>query len=258
MPNRPKEKRVVLLVVEGKSDKVTLENAFRRSLMQRYPSCETKIHVIHGDGTLKRPYGSYIVSSEAIKATNDLVRAYLLKQKQNNGIKVRDILGIAQITDLDACFADSSRFQSSPCVDETTYDVANKLVLSPHGFDLADKREAKQQNLLRLNCCDHMTINKVEIPYQIFYFGIDLEHALYGLANCSDEEKTRLSDEFDEQYGDGGEPFLERMRQIPTLATEYRPSWDSDGLNAKAFDRLTNFLIVFDWIQELMNPKEDE
>ena len=114
MPKKTKEKRVVLLIVEGKSDQVTLENAFRRTLMEHYPSCHAKVHVIHGDGTLKQPYGSYIVSSEAIKATNALVRAYLQRQNQYNGIKPRDILGIAQITDLDACFADAFCFLNSP------------------------------------------------------------------------------------------------------------------------------------------------
>lgn len=252
MPNRPKEKRVILLIVEGKSDKVTLENAFRRTLMERYPSCDAKVHVIHGDGTLKRPYGGYIVSSEVIKATNALVRDYLQRQKQNSGIKVRDILGIAQITDLDACFADSSCFVTSPCVTETTYDLANKKVYCENGFDIIGKREAKQQNLLRLSSCAQMTINKVEIPYQIFYFGVDLEHALYGRVNCTDEEKTALSETFDDQYGDGGEAFVTRMAQIPILSSSYRPSWENEGLKAKAFDPLSNFLIVFDWIQGLM------
>lgn len=218
MPKGVKEKRVLLLIVEGKSDKVTLENAFRRTLMEYYPSCDAKVYVLHGDATLKRPYGGYIVSSEVIKATNALVRSYLARQKQTSGIKVRDILGIAQITDLDACFADSSCFVANPSVNETTYDVVNKRVLSPNGFDVANKRVAKRQNLMRLNGCDRMTINGVEIPYQIFYFGIDLEHALYGRVNCTDEEKTSLSEGFDDRYGDGGEPFLERMGQIPVLS----------------------------------------
>ena len=252
MPNKPKEKRVILLIVEGKSDKVTLENAFRRTLMERYPSCDAKVHVIHGDGTLKRPYGSYIVSSEAIKATNALVRTYLQREGQYYGIKPRDILGIAQITDLDACFADDFCFLTSPSVSEVMYDISHHQVLSPNGPDLIKKREAKQQNLLRLNACDHMTINKAEIPYQIFYFGIDLEHALYGRVNCTDDEKESLSKAFDDQYGDGGDPFLERMRQIPNLSPLYRPSWDDAGLEAKAFDPLSNFLIIFDWIQELV------
>ena len=252
MPKKAKEKRVILLIVEGKSDQVTLENAFRRTLMERYPSCNAKVHVIHGDGTLKRPYGSYIVSSEAIKATNALVRAYLQRQSQYNGIKPRDILGIAQITDLDACFADAFCFVTSPSVSEVMYDVSNHQVLSPNGLDLIKKREAKQQNLLRLNACDHMTINKAEIPYQLFYFGIDLECALYGRVNCTDDEKESLSNTFDDQYGVGGEPFLERMRQIPILSPFYRPSWDDAGLKAKAFDPLSNFLIIFDWIQGLM------
>lgn len=250
----PQTKKVILLIVEGPSDKTALENAIRNSLKAKGSIHNAIFKVVHGDGTLKRPYGSYITSSEIIKATQALLLKFL-KEEKDSGIRFSDVLAVAQITDLDACYASADHFASDPNLTCVTYDVANKSVLAPDGFDIAGKRDQKMRNLLRISAVSSIKVKKKDLPFQIFYFGIDLEHALHGQLNCDDATKQQLAEQFDDVYGEDPDGFAKKIASIPHISMEYRPSWKSEDLSIHAFDPLTNLDILFLWVQSLL-PSE--
>lgn len=46
-----------------------------------------------------------------------------------------------------------------------------------------------------------ISLEKMEnINYKVLFFFRNLEHFLYGKNNCTDEDKIKLSDEFEEKY----------------------------------------------------------
>ena len=96
-----------------------------------------------------------------------------------------------------------------------------------------------------------ISLKNTDIPYRLFYFGIDLEHCLYTTTNHTDKYKADQAYLFDDQYGDNSVLFKNRFDIIPSIADTYHPSWKKEELIMHAFDRISNFKLLFDWINEL-------
>ena len=252
-----KTKKIILFVVEGPTDRTTLENAFRNAFRIRHRHADVKIKVVHGDYTLKNASGKLISPSSILEETTRFVTEYLRVLKETDGVRPSDILAIAQITDLDASFADSSCFVYDSQSERVCYDVDQRLVCSNHIDDIFELRQGKRVNMLKLYSHANVKVSKISLPYHLFYFGINLEHALYGKPNCTDNEKMDLSESFDDQYGDDYEGFMSKIQSIASIDGNYYASWSEDKLESSAFLPISNISCIFDWIKTLIDAYQD-
>lgn len=115
--------------------------------------------------------------------------------------------------------------------------------------------EAKVKNTQLLFSMGGISIKNTIIPYRLFYFGIDLEYCLYLTTNNTDEYKDNQADMFNDRYGDDSVLFKSKFDAIPSIADTYIPSWEKDELVNHAFDRISNFKMLFDWIDQLVDRK---
>ena len=215
-----------------------------------------KIKVVHGDYTVKNAAGKLIPAASIISETTRFITEYLRLLKETDGVKPSDILAIAQITDLDASFADTDCFVCESQADHVCYDVDHHLVCSNHIDDVYELRQSKRLNMVKLYSHENIKVSKVDLPYHLFYFGINLEHALHGKPNCTDNEKIDLSEAFDDQYGDDCEKFMSKIRSIASIDGNYYSSWDECKLESSAFLPISNISCIFDWIDALIDDYE--
>lgn len=247
------EKKILLLIVEGLSDQVTLENGLRKYINEHYSNSNVRFDTIHGDITVfKKAVSqrkSIIPNTEIKKIIGNEVKDYLKKEK----LKPADILGIAQVCDLDTAFGPNhleinSKFSLFHDISrhKTYVDSQNKLESMEQVYS------AKVANIKALSSFPKFSFNKIEIPYHLFYFGIDLEFALYHTTNNTDFYKTEQSFKFDQQYGSDAKLFKKQFDDIPAIGATYVESWDETKLVNYAYDQIANFKFIFEWIDELM------
>lgn len=245
-----KRNKVFLLIVEGPSDARTLENGIRETLRKKYKNCSTKVLIAHKDVTISNKQNKIVYSNEIIKDIHDFVEEFL-KQPYLK-LKTSDLLSIGLITDLDACYADKNVFKENKNLGKTFYDLENNVCYCKNINTFLRFRDSKRNNLNKLSATKAIVFNKREVPFHIFYFGINLEHALYNKPNCTDLEKEQLSEIFDVEYGEGGDLFLDRLKKIPLISATYKESWSESKLQEKYFDQLANLTSLFDWVNEII------
>ena len=247
------EKKILLLIVEGQSDQTTLENGLRKYINEHYPNSNVRFDAIHGDITVFKktnsPQKSIIPSAEIKKTIGNEVKDYLKKEK----LKARDILGIAQVCDLDTAFGQNHLEIQKGCQFYHDTSKHKTYVESQSKLDHIEQvYKAKVANIKMLYSLPKFSISKIEIPYHLFYFGIDLEYALYHTTNNTDAYKTEQSFKFDQQYGDDASLFKKQFDAIPAIDITYVGSWSEAKLVNHAYDQISNFKFIFDWIDELM------
>lgn len=237
---RNRTKKVTLFIVEGPSDETTLL-AVMSELLETDTE-EVKIEVVHGD----------ILTKEFVDETNVVSSIIEFLQFIMNVYKIylpRDIKQIISIIDTDGTFIPNENVTESLC-DHIVYSLED---IRTNNVDYIRKKNARRKRVAhKLINTYHITLKdnnqRYRIPYRIFFFSRNLEHALHDKIEHIDEEgKKRLSETFDDYYGDNPEKFLELI-QSPELAAagNYRESWMHIAEGTNSLKRKTNLNIFFD------------
>lgn len=82
----------------------------------------------------------------------------------------------------------------------------------------------------------------------------DLEYALYRTSNNSGQNKRDQAYRFNEAYSDDPELSKRQLDNIPFIASVYEPSWNRQKLKENAYERISNFSLLFSWLSDLI-PK---
>lgn len=248
-----KQSKIGLFIVEGRSDKVTLENSLRNYLRQARED-GIRFDVVSGDLTLEDENQRMINPPEIRSKVGNRVRKFL---KQNK-LRPSDLFLVGQICDLDACYASSESFVLDAAKSKVFYDVQKKNVLCSNPESFYNKRRAKKDNLDNLHLCPFLNINNVKIPYRLFYFGINLEHCLYNTPNATKDDKEDFSNTFDEKFAKDSARFEERIIDLPSLSDDYLRSWETNQLSSKAFDPITNVAILLRWAKSVGRENKEQ
>lgn len=177
---------VVLIIVEGISDEETLVPWINRTI-NKLKKRVTPI-VIHGDMLTR--YKKYskefeITSSNVTKELQKVVNSFL--KKPSNVIKWVDIIKVYYVTDTDNCF----KIEKENLINKRK--CLNKLFKLKK---IGKSKDSRQQ------------------PFEVIFFGNNLEHVLYGIENkLSDKEKTKLSTEFAIDVSNGKKDFKSSFSQ---------------------------------------------
>lgn len=240
--------KYLLVVVEGKSDRTTFENALRKLLKEYTTNKDLEIDVVKGD-SLVFDKDKHII---AFNKEEETIGKQISNKLTELNLKASDIVGIAMITDLDACFAPDEFFVEDDSHIKTFYDFNERTCKRRDIEDLKEKRRAKFRVINRLHSRPFIGVDGRQIKYRLFYLNIDLEWTFYQRLNCTKLEKTTLSENFDTTYGDNLKAFEDFINALPTSGTDFLSSWKTViDKTIQPFDVCSNIRYLLDWIKTL-------
>lgn len=220
--------KVVIFIVEGATDKRALESIFRKIYRNR----TVRFEFTHGD----------ITSDETMCKQNveDEIYQYVKSYMDINKIKKRDIWQIIQLFDMDGAYVDESRIVEGE-TREFFYTENEISCKNPEKILLRNEHKKELMDYL-------LSLREIKgIPYEGYYMSCNLDHALYGLMNLSDEEKKKQSDNFYSAFWEHPElflPFLEKY-VVNGVPKSFPASWSYIKEANHSLERHTNLHIYF-------------
>ncbi|MDY6391361.1 MAG: hypothetical protein SPL80_00815 [Bacilli bacterium] len=247
--------RVLAVVLEGDSDRLTFERAFTLLLHDRSPDDSLQVFVFRGDLTINDENGDPIDSNDVLQNLID----FLSRELRTYGLNPKDLLGVIHISDLDAVYCDSERV-SYANQRRLTYDLDHELVLTRNVEATLQRNERKRDaltTLMNTQVLEFYYHRLYVVPYRLFYLGINLEHAFYGLVNCSSGEKESLSLDFDESHASTSGIWSAFVQSLPCYGENYEESCRYARMKEYAFKRMTNLRFVETFLDEILIPKRE-
>ena len=220
-------KKIVFVIVEGPSD----EEAIGVLLSRIYDVSSVYVHVVHGDITTELD----AVPDNIVKKISDIVRRYAGKT-----FRQRDFSHIVHITDTDGVFIPDEMVISDQTKRRPFYLTTEIRTRNKPGIEERNRR--KRANLDRLS----ETQSVWGIPYRIYYMSCNLDHALYGKLNSTDDDKENDSFDFAERYKDDIPSFMEFISKSDfSVMNGYAQSWEYIREELHSLERHTNFGLCF-------------
>lgn len=225
-----KRRKVVLVIVEGPSDDMALEQSFAAF----FNPDEVKIKVVHGDMTADFS----INPSNIVASVGNLVRGWASKY----GLKCSDFLKVIHITDTDGAYIpDANVIEDINHNGRPEYSETN-IVASPKS-KVRERNALKRSNLYKLSSLPTVW---GKIPYSIYYMSCNLDHVLYDMRNSDDATKSQNAFQFAKKYKDNLDGFVEYISD-PAIAVvgDYRETWEYIRQGMNSLHRHTNLNLCF-------------
>lgn len=220
--------RVCLLIVEGSTEKRSLNNIISKYLMGK--QLRTLI------------MGTDITSEKSINVSNiqtrlwERVRRFIDEQK----LKKTDIARIIHLTDMDGTFIDDTNVIYNKSYIKPFYE--EDRILTVNVKSIQERNHRKAENIRSLIATSEIS----GIPYKIFFMSCNLEHALHGRNNLTDEEKSDMADEIAECYLGKEVTFFADLKEQGLLCDTYVDSWNEIQKENNSLHRKTNLNKILD------------
>ena len=220
--------KIVLFIVEGATDKRALESIFQKIYRNR----TIRFEFTHGDITSDETIGIQNVEAEIYK----YVKSYMDISK----VKKSDIWQVVQVFDMDGAYVDDSRIVEGD-TKEFFYTETEISCKDPDNILIRNEHKKKLMDYL-------LGLNEINgIAYEGYYMSCNLDHALYGQLNLSDEQKKEYSNAFYEAFWEHPElfpPFLEKY-VVNGVPDSFPASWRYIKEDNRSLERHTNLHIYF-------------
>lgn len=217
-------KRVVLVLVEGVTDKISLETV----LPHFFSPDLVDFKITRGDITTR----SGVSETNVIRIIERNLKQYL----QESHLRRRDIRRIVHLADIDGAFIPDNCVQYA---DDTRLRYESQNIFTDC-VDTIRARNANKANLLRI--LSH-TQQIMGLNYALYFFSQNLEHVLHNRAEeLSKRGKHKLAEIFAERWADRPQEFLSEISS-PTVAVPgtYQESWQYLEEGCHSLSRCTNF-----------------
>lgn len=223
----PTNKKIIFVIVEGPSD----ESALGVILNRIYTGSSVYIHVVHSDITTAQG----VTAQNIVAKVGNLVREYA-----GRSFRKQDFARIIQITDMDGVFVPDDNIVENSQKQKPYYLTTE--IQTCNRNSIIDRNRRKRDNLNRLSSLPSIW----GIPYQIYYMSCNLDHALYGKLNSSDEEKENDAFAFVEKYKNNIPDFLQFISNSSfSITGQYVDSWTFIKKDLHSLERFTNFGLCF-------------
>jgi len=226
-----KTKKVILLIVEGITDQISLETVLPKLAVNR----NVKFVITEGDITTDRS-----VTTQNIKTKlQDIVKSFL----NSSRLKPSDILQVIHIVDTDGAFISNDRVVENP--NEKLLYLSDRIE-TQHTQGIIDRNDQKVRIV-------NMLVGTTKIygrQYAVYFFSRNIEHVLHNNdKELSREEKMALAYEFADRYNDTPDKFLSFISN-PDIAVQGTRSetWDFIRQRTNSLKRYSNIHL---FLQEL-------
>lgn len=235
-----KERKIILFLVEGKSDKTALEFGFQ----EVYETRNVEFEWLRGDITSDEHTTKKNVEKIIVDKIDKLLAAHM-------EFNAQDILKVIQIVDTDGAFIPV----------ENVKQATNRVTSYTEEFIYAkDKtrlvtRNIRKRNILHLlknkeyiEKIDEKGNIKYRLNYQVFFFSRNLEHALYNMdGDYDDDKKKELAFDFSDEYEGKPEEFKKHLKCIGLKSPgNYQKSWDYIFSGINSLHRGSNLHLIFE------------
>ena len=221
------ERKVLLFVVEGLSDKVSFEGQF----VNYFSTFDVQVAVMRCDVT------TVVYSSQIKSYLNNRVEEFCSIEK----LKKSDIKGIIHLVDTDGAFVSEDCVKQNS-TDETEY--TDKEILAKNRELIIERNKKKSMVLKTL--CSMRTL--AGINYTVYFLSRTLEHVLHNrIDNLSDQDKTKLSEAFDDLYADDLPGFLTFIAdKVFAVQGDYKQTWNFIKQETNSLKRYSNLHLLFE------------
>lgn len=220
-------KKIVFVIVEGPSD----EEALGVILNRVYDSKAVYVQVMHCDITTELD----VNAGNVVAKIGDVVKQYA-----GRAFKPGDFSRIIHITDMDGAFIPDDAVVEDAAAVKPLYSVTEIRTQRKSGIE--NRNQRKRECLNRLSAASRIW----GVPYQIYYMSCNLDHALYGKLNSTDDEKEADSFAFAKKYRDDIPGFMKYISESDfSVAGSYPQSWQYIREGLRSLERHTNFGLCF-------------
>lgn len=241
MGKRPKRK-VVLVLVEGKSDRMALELAITELYEKHDQNIEVFFPIIR-EG--EQDVGGDITSDRNVWPRNiekTIYNRFLKDFFDEMKLFPKDISEVIHIIDMDGAYID----------DQNIIEGDKRIVYKSDHIE-TNRRDAiikrnmhKRENIDYLLSIDKIAIKQKAVPYAAYYFSVNLDHVLHNSPNLDKREKVYLADIFSRNYAGNVNSFIDFFMAdpiIPNTAT-YDSSWEYIKKGTNSLKRATNINVL--------------
>lgn len=220
-------KKIVFVIVEGPSD----EEALGVLLNRIYDSKAVYVQVMHCDITTELD----VNAGNVVAKIGDVVKQYA-----GRAFKPGDFSRIIHITDMDGAFIPDDTVVEDAAAVKPLYSATEIRTQRKSGIENRNQRKRKCLN--RLSSAFRIW----GVPYQIYYMSCNLDHALYGKLNSTDDEKEADAFAFAKKYRDDIPGFMKYISESDfSVAGSYPQSWQYIREGLHSLERHTNFGLCF-------------
>ena len=225
------KKKVVLFLVEGITDKIALGLILSRLVENE------QVHFELTDGDLT---GQDDVTASNIKTKVwQHVKNFLEKKRYRK----QDLQQVIHLIDTDGAFVPDTAVVSTTDSEEKTH-YSQKNIFAKNCQAIKKRNRLKRDSV----SCLHTTTKIAGVPYQIFYFSRNLEHALHNqIEELTTRQKQNLSEAFEDDYCENLEGFVQLLRSEEIMIPgDYQESWEFIKQDLNSLMRGSNFSIFFE------------
>lgn len=176
-------KKVVLLIVEGITDQISLELSVQKLINTNQ---RLEFEVVQGDLTVDKNIPRNRIKAELGK---------LVKDGKKRKYCPSDYQEVIHIIDLDGVYLKDSLVMEDASIDEVEYSDCG--IKARNRKNIIERNKRKRAIIEEL--ANTRVVNKI-IKYRLFYFSGNLEHVLHNMINPKNNEKTRLAELFAKEY----------------------------------------------------------
>ena len=219
-------RKLVIFITEGKSE----ENALCSVMKCLFSPDEVIFHVINGD-----------MMTKSNKNMVSLVNMIVQEESRRYGLQRSDIRAVIQITDTDGCFIPDEYVVEDSTAGHIKY--SEKCIQTAYPDSIRHRNAKRKKSMLSLVSC---SVLKGKIPYSIYYFSRNIEHALYGIdGDVNDSRKTDLAFEFSDRFSYNGNAFIRYLEDEDICpGDDYRSSWDAIQRGRESLSRHSNIIMI--------------
>lgn len=228
-----KEKKVLLFVVEGPTE----ETALAEVLEHVYLDDHVYFDVVRGDLTLTR---------NGKKDVRERVRDEVLDQiGSNKGYGWNDLKRIVQICDADGTFVPDENVCRA---DVSHVEYSMDVILTANPDSIRRRNAEKSAAMRRLSRVRSLTYKRRSVPYDLYYFSRNMEHALHNRGErLSDSEKIKLANDFRRRYSDDPEGFKTLLKSEDlSVPGSFDETWAFLGRDLHSLERWSNLRLAIE------------
>lgn len=226
-------KRVVFVLVEGDSEKISLTPAFE----QAFPKKKVVVSPYYGDITTDKFGNLEGIKERIYVALREGLRQYSLDYD--------DVAEIIHLVDTDGAYLENKRVIENANLKKTQYNAKKCCINTSNKYSLEKRNQYKRDTIDYLVGTDSL----FGIPYRVFYMSCNLDHVLHDNPNLKSRDKRPMAKSFAAKYCKDYAEFIDFIAHSSfSEIGDYMESWDQmrfEESGLKSISRLTNLGIVF-------------
>ena len=237
-------KKVLLIIVEGQTEQIILEDY----LDAHFANSTIRFDVQREDILTKWDAHKRIpnIKNSVVR----VIQSYLEKYK----FLADDLTAVVHITDADGCFIAPEFVKVDENIEHSLFYTEDAILVksAKRKEQIEQRNDMKAKNAKILIANDHFSINRMKVPYQLFYFSTNLEHVLWDERNEIPTEKIQKADEFIDNLSGTIEDYLGAYLPVSAelpYREKIKKSWSFLMEGCHSLQRGTNVPLLFEMIK---------